>query len=108
MVRMAPSRNRVRRRTMGTVDRRWVCLATLGPIGVAALVYIVVQRGFIEADADHGLAWPILGALPLFMLGMWLLTVSKSRTAVLIALAATAILVGAAYETFVQRNVQLL
>ena len=38
----------------GTVDRRWVCLATLGPIGVASLVYVVVVRGFIEGDADHG------------------------------------------------------
>jgi len=90
------------------VDRRWVCLATLGPIGVAALVYIVVVRGFIEADADHGLAWPILGALPLFVLGMWLLTVTRSLTAVLIALAATAILVGSAYETFLQRNIELM
>lgn len=90
------------------MNRRWVCLATLGPIGVAALVYIVVQRGFVEADADHGLAWPILGAVPLFVLGLWLLTVSRSRTAVLIALAATAILVGSAYETFVQRNIELI
>ncbi|MFE6256557.1 ATP-binding protein [Agromyces sp. NPDC057865] len=90
------------------MDRRWVCLATLGPIGVAALVYIVVVRGFIEADADHGLAWPILGALPLFVLGMWLLTVTRSLTAVLIALAATAILVGSAYETFLQRNIEIM
>ena len=90
------------------MDRRWVCLATLGPIGVAALVYIVVVRGFIEADADHGLAWPILGALPLFVLGMWLLTVTRSLTAVLITLAATAILVGSAYETFLQRNIEIM
>ncbi|MGW4928326.1 ATP-binding protein [Agromyces sp. NPDC004153] len=90
------------------MDRRWVCLATLGPIGVAALVYIVVVRGFIEADADHGLAWPILGALPLFVLGMWLLTVTRSLTAVLIGLAATAILVGSAYETFLQRNLEIM
>ncbi len=88
--------------------RRWVCLATLGPIGVAALVYIVVVRGFIEGDADHGLAWPLLGALPLFVLGMWLLTVSSSRTAVLVALASTAMLVGSAYETFVQRNLEIM
>jgi signal transduction histidine kinase len=85
-----------------------VCLATLGPIGVAALVYIVVVRGFVEGDADHGLAWPLLGALPFFVFGMWLLTVSSSRTAVLVALAATAMLVGSAYETFVQRNIELL
>jgi signal transduction histidine kinase len=88
----------------GSVDRRWICLATLGPLGVAALGYIVVVRGFLEADADHGLAWPILGALPLFVFGMWLLTVSSSRTALLVALAATSLLVGAAYETFVVWN----
>ncbi|PWC03492.1 hypothetical protein DCE94_10650 [Agromyces badenianii] len=85
-----------------------MCLATLGPIGVAALVYIVVVRGFVEGDADHGLAWPLLGALPLFVFGMWLLTVSASRTAVLVALASTAMLVGSAYETFVQRNIELM
>lgn len=88
--------------------RRWVCLATLGPIGVAALVYLVVVRGFVEGDADHGLAWPLLGALPLFVLGMWLLTVSSSRTAVLVALASTALIVGSAYETFVQRNIEIM
>ncbi|KRC59175.1 hypothetical protein ASE14_15480 [Agromyces sp. Root81] len=85
-----------------------MCLATLGPIGVAALVYLVVVRGFIEGDADHGLAWPLLGALPLFVLGMWLLTVSSSRTAVLVALASTAMLVGSAYETFVARNIEIM
>ena len=98
----------VRQEDDGTVDRRWVCLATFGPIGVAALVYIVVVRGFVEADADHGLAWPLLGALPLFVFGMWLLTVSSSRTALLVALAATAMLVGSAYETFVQRNIEIM
>ncbi|MFF2389522.1 histidine kinase [Agromyces sp. NPDC058104] len=86
------------------MERRWVCLATLGPIGVAALVYIVVVRGFIDGEADHGLAWPMIGILPMFVFGMWLLTVSASRMAVLIALAATAMLVGSAYETFVLRN----
>jgi signal transduction histidine kinase len=90
------------------MDRRWVCLATLGPIGVASLLYVVVVRGFVEADADHGLAWPLLGALPLFVFGMWLLTVSSSRTALLVGLASTAILVGSAYETFVQRNIEVL
>lgn len=86
------------------MDRRWICLATLGPIGVAALGYIVVVRGFIAADADHGLAWPLLAGLPLFVFGMWLLTVSSSRTAALIAIAATAILVGSAYETLMIWN----
>ncbi|MGW9629618.1 ATP-binding protein [Agromyces sp. NPDC055520] len=88
--------------------RRWVCLATLGPIGVAALVYIVVVVGFIDADADEALVWPLLGGLPMFVFGMWLLTVSASRTAVLIALASTAMLVGSAYETFVHRNIEIM
>lgn len=90
------------------MDRRWLCLATLGPIGVAALAYVVIQRGFVEGDADHGLAWPLLGALPFFVIGIWLLTVSASRTAVFVALAATAMLVGSAYETFVQRNIEIM
>ncbi|WP_022894359.1 sensor histidine kinase [Agromyces subbeticus] len=90
------------------MQRRWVCLATLGPIGVAALCYVVVVRGFLEADVDHGLAWPLLGVLPLFVFGMWLLTVSSSRIAVLVALAATAMLVGSAYETFLQRNLEIV
>lgn len=92
------------------MDRRWVCLATLGPIGVASLAYVVVMRGFIDpdADSDHGLAWPLLGALPLFVFGMWLLTVSASRIALLIALGSTAMLVGSAYETFVHLNLNVL
>ena len=92
------------------MDRRWVCLATLGPIGVAALIYVVVMRGFLYADvtADHGLAWPLLGALPLFVFGMWLLTVSSSRIALLIGLGATAMLVGSAYETFVRINADVI
>ncbi|WP_157008848.1 sensor histidine kinase [Agromyces laixinhei] len=90
------------------MERRWVCLAALGPIGVAALVYLVVVRGFIEGNADHGLAWPLFGGLPLFVLGMWLLTVSKSRIAVFVALAATAVLFGSAYETFLQRNIEIM
>lgn len=93
---------------MGIVDRRWVCLATFGPIGAASLVYIVVVRGFLEAEADHGLAWPLLGALPLFVFGIWLLTVSSSRIAVLIALGSTAMLVGSAYETVVHQNLGIL
>ncbi|RZU66373.1 histidine kinase/DNA gyrase B/HSP90-like ATPase [Microterricola gilva] len=92
------------------MDRRWLCLATFGPIGVASLLYIVVMRGFIDPDlnSDHGLAWPLLGALPLFVFGMWLLTVSASRIALLIALGATAMLVGSAFETFVHLNLEIL
>jgi signal transduction histidine kinase len=95
---------------METVDRRWVCLATLGPIGVACLVYVVVVRGFVDVDdsSDHNLAWPLLGALPLFVFGMWLLTVSASRVAMFVALGATAMLAGSAYETVVKTNPEVL
>ncbi len=85
-----------------------MCLAVLGPIGVASLAYVVVVRGFVDGNADHRLAWPMLGVLPLFVFGMWLLTVSRSRTAVFIALAATAMLASAAYEALVQRDVEVI
>ena len=90
------------------MDRRLGLLLTLAPIGVASLVYVVIVRGFLEGDADHGLAWPLLGVLPMFLFGMWLLTVTSSRSAVFLALAATAMAVGSTYETFVQRNADLL
>jgi signal transduction histidine kinase len=83
-------------------------LATLAPIGTAALLYVVIVRGFIDSTADHALAWPLLGVLPTFVFGMWLLTVSLSRSAIFIALASTAMAVGSAYESFVQRNAGLI
>lgn len=92
----------------GIVLRRWGLLATLAPIGAASLLYVVVVRGFIDSTADHALAWPLLGVLPTFVFGIWLLTVSSSRSAVFIALAATAMGVGSAYETFIQRNTELI
>ena len=79
--------------------RRWVLLAALAPVGVASLIYVVIIRGFVAPD-DHGLSWPLLGVLPTFVFGMWLLTVSSSRAAVFIAAAATAMAVSSAYETF--------
>lgn len=85
-----------------------MCLAVLGPVGVLSLGYVAVVRGFIEGNAEHGLGWPLIGILPFFVFGMWLLTVSSSRTAVFIALAATALLAGSAYETFVYRNAEIL
>jgi signal transduction histidine kinase len=90
------------------MDRRWVCLATLGPIGVASVAYVVIVAGFIEGNADHELGWLLLGVLPTFVFGMWLLTVSSSRAALYLALAATAMAFSSAYETFVGRNVELL
>ena len=86
--------------------RRLGWLLTLAPIGVASLVYVVVVRGFLGEYADHGLAWPLLGILPTFVFGMWLLTVTSARSAVFIAVAATAMAVGAAYETLIQRNLE--
>ncbi len=86
--------------------RRLGLLLTLAPIGVASLVYVVVVRGFLGDDADHGLAWPLLGILPTFVFGMWLLTVTTARSAVFLAVAATAMAVGSAYETLIQRNVE--
>ena len=83
----------------GTVLRRWGLLAALAPVGVASLIYVVVIRGFVAPD-DHGLSWPLLGVLPTFVFGMWLLTVSSSRAAVFISAAATAMAVSSAYETF--------
>jgi signal transduction histidine kinase len=90
------------------VLRRWVLLAALAPIGAASLAYVVIVRGFVEAAADHSLGWPLLGVLPTFVFGMWLLTVSSSRSAVFIAVASTAMAVGSAYETFVQRNAEVI
>lgn len=80
----------------------------LAPIGAASLLYVVITRGFVDSAADHGLAWPLLGVLPTLVFGIWLLTVSSSRSAVFIATAATAMAVGSACETFVQRNVELI
>ena len=79
--------------------RRWGLLAALAPVGVASLIYVVIIRGFVAPD-DHGLSWPLLGVLPTFVFGMWLLTVSSSRAAVFISAAATAMAVSSAYETF--------
>ena len=88
--------------------RRWVLLAALAPLGAASLAYVVIVRGFVEAAADHSLGWPLLGVLPIFVFGMWLLTVSSARSALFIAVAATAMAVGSAYETFVQRNAEMI
>jgi len=90
------------------VLRRWGLLIALAPLGAAALLYVVIIRGFVDSAADHNLAWPLLGVLPTFVFGMWLLTVSTSRSAVFIAAAATAMAVGSACETLVLRNPGLI
>jgi signal transduction histidine kinase len=80
----------------------------LAPMGAAALLYVVIIRGFFDPVADHSLAWPLLGVLPTFVFGIWLLTVSSSRSAVFIAVGSTAMAVGSACETVVQRNAELI
>ncbi|MEN2745729.1 sensor histidine kinase [Sinomonas halotolerans] len=74
---------------------------------MASLVYVVIVRGFVAPD-DHGLGWPLLGVLPVFAFGMWLLTVSSSRSAVFISAAATAMAVGSAYETYAFEDPELV
>lgn len=91
----------------GTVLRRWGWLVTLGPLGAVSLLYVVLIRGFV-GETEESLAWPLLGVMPIFVFGIWLLTVSSSRSAVFIAVAATAMAVGEAFETFVQQNPELL
>ena len=68
------------------------------------MLYTVVARGFVAGDVGPGLAWPLLGVLPLFVFGMWLLTASTARSALFIAWAASAMAVGAGFETFLQMN----
>jgi len=88
----------------GRVLRRWGWFAALAPLGAACMLYTVVARGFVAGDVGPGLAWPLLGVLPLFVFGMWLLTASTARSALFIAWAASAMAVGAGFETFLQMN----
>ncbi|HZB66196.1 MAG TPA: sensor histidine kinase [Ornithinibacter sp.] len=83
---------------------------TLGAVGGGSLVYVVVVRGFTEPSIPPGagLAWPVLGALPFFVFGMWLLTATSSRLALYVALAGTATAAGAAYETLLWTEPELL
>jgi len=90
------------------VRRAW--LLTLGPIGTASLLYVFVTRGFTDPSdvPGAGLGWPLLGVLPLFVFGVWLLTVTSSRVAVYVALGATGSAVGSAYETYVWTHLEVL
>lgn len=87
--------------------RRWGLLATLAPIGAASLIYVVIIRGFV-APGNHGLSWPLLGVLPMFVFGMWLMTVSSSRSAIFVATAVTGMAVSSAYEVFAGQNFGLI
>ena len=79
---------------------------TLGALGTGSLAYVFVVRGFVAPDPDPGggLGWPLVGVLPLYALGMWLLTATSSRVALYVALGATGALVGSAFETLVART----
>ena len=89
---------------------RRVWLVTLGAIGAGSLAYVVVVRGFTDPapGPGAGLGWPVLGILPLFVFGLWLLTVTSSRVAVYVALAGTASAVGSAYEVLLQSHPDLV
>ncbi|WP_448003201.1 histidine kinase [Agromyces bauzanensis] len=88
--------------------RRWGWLAALAPLGAVSVAYVVVVRGFVAGDTAVGLVWPLLGILPLFVFGLWLLSVSTARSALFIAWTATAIAIGAASETFLSVNTDVL
>ncbi|HET8987111.1 MAG TPA: hypothetical protein VFN43_01255, partial [Humibacillus sp.] len=90
------------------VRRAW--LLTLGPIGTASLLYVFVTRGFTSPSGTPGagLGWLLIGVLPLFVFGIWLLTATSSRVAVYVALGATGSAVGSAYETFVWTHLDVL
>lgn len=84
--------------------RRWGWFAALAPLGAVSVAYVVVVRGFVADDTARGLVWPLLGILPFFAFGLWLLTVSTSRSALYIAWTGSAIAVGTAFETFASAN----
>ena len=83
---------------------------TLGVLGIGSLSYVFVVQGFVSPDPDPGagLGWPLVGVLPLYALGMWLLTATSSRVALYVALGATGALVGSAFETLVRTHPDLL
>jgi signal transduction histidine kinase len=85
-------------------------LLTLGVIGTASLSYVFFVRGFLDPGPlpGAGLGWALLGVLPLYAFGLWLLTATSSRVAVYVALGGTSMAVGAAYETAVELNPQVL
>lgn len=84
---------------------RLAWLMVLGVIGAGSLAYVVIQRAIQGTDDSwRALAWPLIGALPLFMFGIWLLSASTSRAALYVALAGTGTAASAAYEAFVWTN----
>ncbi len=98
------------RRIMWKVLVRRIAVAALGVVGTVSLVYVVLERSFLHPEEDLGLslAWPLLGVLPLFVLGVWLLAVSRSRVAVYVAVAGSAMAVSLVYETVLPLHPQLM
>ena len=94
----------------GEVVPRKAWFVTLGVLGTGSLVYVFVVRGFVSPDPDPGagLGWPLVGVLPLYALGMWLLTATSSRVALYVALGATGAMVGSAFETLIRTHPGLL
>jgi signal transduction histidine kinase len=94
----------------GEVVPQKAWFVTLGVLGAGSLVYVFVVRGFVDPDPDPGagLGWPFIGVLPLYALGMWLLTATSSRVALYMALGATGALVGSAFETLIRTNPELM
>ena len=60
-----------------------------------------------DVHVGPGLAWPLLGVLPLFVFGMWLLTASTARIALFIAWGDRDGR-GRGLETFLQMNPEIL
>jgi signal transduction histidine kinase len=85
-------------------------LVTLGVVGTASLLYVFVVRGFVSPGPlpGAGLGWALVGVMPLYAFGLWLLTATSSRVAVYVALGATGMALGAGFETFVEQNPEVL
>ncbi len=90
------------------VRRGW--LVTLGVVGTGSLLYVFVVRGFVAPGPlpGAGLGWALVGVMPLYAFGLWLLTATSSRVAVYVALGATGMALGAGFETFVEQNPEVL
>jgi signal transduction histidine kinase len=58
----------------------------------------------VAGGNSDAIVWPFLGIVPLFVFGIWLLTVSTARSSLFIAGTGTAIAVGAALETYLGAN----
>ena len=90
------------------VRRFWLVL--LGVVGSGSIAYVVAVRGFVnpQPQPGGGMGWLMLGILPLYVFGMWLLTATSSPVAVYVTLGATSSAVGSAYEVLLQTHPDLM